>query len=110
MESKKASELYKILVQSSQKAMISEDTNLFHAIGQIFEKDEVNKDFIEIIRINNEYLRASFAKTTIITLIELGIIDGDVDILDTMVSNHLLLDAVGKNSNNLEEVNKVKEN
>lgn len=91
----KASELFVKLIVNSQHSMKSEDQKLIKRIAENHESIEGDTEkIIKDISMSNEYMRISIIKTTVITLIELGIVEKDVDILDTDISNHLISKAM----------------
>ena len=90
-----ASELFVKLIVNSQHSMKSEDQKLIKRIAENHESIEGDTEkIIKDISMSNEYMRISIIKTTVITLIELGIVEKDVDILDTDISNHLISKAM----------------
>ncbi len=90
----KASELFVKLVVNSQRSMESEKQKLLKHINENHSKN--NSDFKSVIsdfEMNNEFLRFSIIKTTILTLIEFGIAENDCDIFDEAITNKLIKDA-----------------
>lgn len=87
----KASDLFVELMLTSQVAMASEDNQVTKRIAEnhptIMDSE---KQLIKDISINNEYIRISMIKTTIMTLIKLGIVEEDMDILNPNNSNQLV--------------------
>ena len=91
----KASELFVKLVVNSQHSMKSEDQQLIKRIAENHGSIEVNiENIINDISMSNEYMRISIIKTTVITLIELGIVEKDIDILNSDISNPLISKAM----------------
>lgn len=91
----KASELFVKLVVNSQHSMKSEDQQLIKRIAENHGSIEVNiEKIINDISMSNEYMRISIIKTTVITLIELGIVEKDIDILNSDISNPLISKAM----------------
>lgn len=91
----KASELFVKLVVNSQRSMESEDQQLIKRIAEnhgTLESD--TEKIVKDINMSNEYMRISIIKTTIITLIELGIVEEDIDILNFNNSNKLVSKAM----------------
>ncbi|MDF2513723.1 MAG: hypothetical protein K0S04_3589 [Herbinix sp.] len=73
--------------------MASEDNQLINRLfenGNLDDKISIHKDISMIM----EYLRISFIKTTVITLVDLGVIEKDCDILDINVSNNLVKESM----------------
>lgn len=91
----KASELFVKLVVNSQHSMKSEDQQLIKRIAENHGSIEgdIHK-IISDISMSNEYMRISIIKTTVITLIELGIVEKDIDILNSDISNQLISKAM----------------
>lgn len=91
----KASELFVKLMVNSQFAMLSEDNNLTHRIAEnhLNISNDVKK-ILEDISMSNEYMRISMIKASIITLVELGIVEGDIDITDPQTSKDLISKAM----------------
>lgn len=90
----KASELFVKLVVNSQRSMESEKQKLLKHINENYSEN--NSDFKSVItdfEMNNEFLRFSIIKTTILTLIEFGIAENDCDIFDETITNKLIKDA-----------------
>lgn len=96
MENKiKASELFIKLILNSQYSMASEDDQVINRMLENHKKiDSYTKKILSDITINNEYMRISMLKTTVLTLIELGIIENDVNLLDIKESNKLVSQAM----------------
>lgn len=91
----KASELFVELVLTSQVAMASEDNQITNRIAENHPAiTDVEKQFIKDISMNNEYIRISMIKTTIMTLIKYGIVEEDIDILNPNNSNMLVSKAM----------------
>lgn len=91
----KASELFVKLVVNSQHSMKSEDQQLIKRIAENHGNIEGDiEKIINDISMSNEYMRISIIKTTVITLIELGIVEKDIDILNSDISNQLISKAM----------------
>ncbi|MCR2050391.1 hypothetical protein NSB25_24415 [Acetatifactor muris] len=91
----KASELFVKLVVNSQHSMKSEDQQLIKRIAENHRSIEGDiEKILNDISMSNEYMRISIIRTTVITLIELGIIEKDVDILNSDISNQLISKAM----------------
>lgn len=91
----KASELFVKLVVNSQRSMKSEDQQLIKRIAENHGSIEGDiEKIINDISMSNEYMRISIIKTTVITLIELGIVEKDIDILNSDISNQLIAKAM----------------
>lgn len=91
----KASELFVKLVVNSQRSMQSEEQQLIKRIAENHGTVEGNiEKILKDISMNNEYMRISIVKTTVITLIELGIVEEDIDILNPDNSNQLISKAM----------------
>lgn len=91
----KASELFVKLVVNSQHSMKSEDSNLIKRIAE--NHGSIGGDLEKIIHdisMSNEYMRFSIIKTAVITLVELGMVEKDIDILNTDISNQLISKAM----------------
>jgi len=87
----KASDLFVELMLTSQVAMASEDNQVTKRIAENhLTVGDSEKQLIKDISINNEYMRISMIKTTIMTLIKLGIVEEDMDILNPNNSNQLV--------------------
>ncbi len=87
----KASDLFVELMFTSQVAMASEDNQVTKRIAENHPTvGNSEKQLIKDISINNEYMRISMIKTTIMTLIKLGIVEEDMDILNPNNSNQLV--------------------
>lgn len=96
----KTSDVYTKLITNLQKSMISEDDRFINATAEIIGADvEKNKVLLQVIRMHDEFLKASIGKALTLTLEELGIIEKDVDLFDDEVSNKLLLEGVNKGVN-----------
>ena len=54
------------------------------------------KDVLTLIELNNEFLRSSYIKAVCSILSDYGIIENDIDIYDTEVTNKLLKSGVHK--------------
>lgn len=91
----KASELFVKLVVNSQHSMKSEDQQFIKRMAENHGsiEDDVEKTLNDI-SISNEYMRISIIKTTVMTLIELGMVEEDIDILNTDISNQLIAKAM----------------
>jgi hypothetical protein len=89
----KASELFKKLYVNSQISMAQEDSQL---INKLVERGNVkyNMQYYEDMSMVNDYLRVSFIKTTILTLVELDAIEKDCDVLEANVSARLMKEAM----------------
>lgn len=90
----KASELFVKLVVNSQRSIESEKQKLLKHINE--NHSENNSDIKSVMsdfEMNNEFLRFSIIKTTILTLIEFGIAENDCDIFDETITNKLIKDA-----------------
>lgn len=96
MEDKiKASDLFVELMLTSQVAMASEDNQITKRIAENHSNiTDIEKQFIKDISMNNEYIRISMIKTTIMTLIKNGIVEEDMDILNPNNSNKLVSKAM----------------
>lgn len=91
----KASELFVKLVVNSQYSMKSEDQQLIKRIAENHGSIEGDiEKIINDISMSNEYMRISIIKTTVITLVELGIVEKDMDILNSDISNQLISKAM----------------
>lgn len=91
----KASELFVKLVVNSQRSMKSEDQQLIKRIAENHGSIEGDTEkILNDISMSNEYMRITIIKTTVMTLIELGIIEEDVDIFNTDISNQLISKAM----------------
>lgn len=91
----KASELFVKLVVNSQYSMKSEDQQLIKRIAENHGSIEGDiEKIINDISMSNEYMRISIIKTTVITLVELGIVEKDMDILNLDISNQLISKAM----------------
>ncbi len=91
----KASELFVKLVVNSQHSMKSEDQQLIKRLADNHGNIEGDiEKILNDISMSNEYMRISIIKTTVITLIELGIIEKDIDILNSDISNQLISKAM----------------
>lgn len=91
----KASELFVKLVVNSQHSMKSEDQQLIKRIAENHGSIEGDiEKIINDISMSNEYMRISIIKTTVITLIELGMVEKDIDILNSDISNQLISKAM----------------
>ena len=89
----KASELFVKLVVNSQRSMESEKQKLLKHINENHSDNDNIKCVISDFEMNNEFLRFSIIKTTILTLIEFGIAENDCDIFDETITNRLIKDA-----------------
>lgn len=99
MEKIKASELLSNIIYDSQKSFLNEEPQLQNALLNKEPKnfDKITyEDLLSAIRTNNEFLRISFAKTIIRTLQGYNIIENDIDIFNTDVTNNILVNSVGK--------------
>lgn len=88
----KASDLFIKLTTNSQFAMASEDEQEKASFIKNINSD--NTDFNKMllnISTSQEYMRFSLIKTLILTLIELGLVEEDVNLLDTKQSNELII-------------------
>ena len=94
----KTSILMKDLIKNSQISMQEEDNNLIQSITKyINEKSVYNiENMLEIINLNNEFVRMVFVKTIIKTLIEYDILDNDIDICDINTTNNIVINAVNE--------------
>lgn len=91
----KASELFVKLVVNSQHSMKSEDQQLIKRIAENHGNIEGDVEkILNDISMSNEYIRISIIKTTVMTLIELGMVEEDIDILNTDISNQLIAKAM----------------
>jgi hypothetical protein len=91
----KASDLFVELMLTSQIAMASEDSQIIKRISENHpDISDSEKMLIKDIGISNEYMRISMIKTIIITLVKLGIVEEDVDILNLNNSNQLVAKAM----------------
>lgn len=91
----KASKLFVKLVVNSQHSMKSEDQQFIKRIAE--NHGSIDGDIQKIISdisMSNEYMRISIIKTIVITLIELGIVEKDIDILNSDISNQLISKAM----------------
>ncbi len=87
----KASDLFVKLVVNSQRSMKSEDQQLIKRIAENHGTIESDAEkILKDISMSNEYMRISIIKTTVTTLIELGIVEEDMDILNPNNSNQLV--------------------
>lgn len=98
MDKIKSSELLEKIIYNSQKSMQSEDYQIKKAFydecsGKM--NDEL-KLVLKLIDLNNEFLRISFAKSTIQTLSDYGLIDNDINLSDFRVTNDILKTAIEK--------------
>lgn len=99
MEKIKTSELFEKLVQEIQKSYISEDKQMQNATLDYLKGKTENmslKDVLTLIELNNEFLRSSYIKAVCSILSDYGIIENDIDIYDTEVTNKLLKSGVHK--------------
>lgn len=82
MEKIKASELFKSLIKNSQLAFISEDENYTKSmqkiLGEKLSPEQIQ--LIDLIHVNNEFMRISLAKAVITTLNEYGFVNIDIDL------------------------------
>ena len=91
----KASELFVKLVVNSQRSMESEEQQLIKRIAENHGSIEGDVEkIINDISMSNEYMRISIIKTTVITLIELGMVEKDINILNSDISNQLISKAM----------------
>lgn len=91
----KASDLFVELMLTSQVAMASEDNQVTKRIAENHPTiRESEKLLIKDISINNEYMRISMIKTTIMTLVKLGIVEEDINMLNPNISNQLVAKAM----------------
>ena len=91
----KASDLFVKLVVNSQRSMESEEQQLIKRIAENHGSIEGDVEkIINDISMSNEYMRISIIKTTVITLIELGMVEKDINILNSDISNQLISKAM----------------
>lgn len=90
----KASNLFVKLVVNSQRSIESEKNKILQRVTENHsDNDSYTKSIISDIEMNSEFLRFSIIKTTILTLIEFGIVENDCDIFDETVTNKLIQEA-----------------
>lgn len=92
MEKLKASKLFEDLFKNSQRAFISEEDNLKNALTKVGNGVKINEfEFaLSAIRFNNEFLRLSMIKALISTLIDNDIVEADIDIYDSTITNEII--------------------
>lgn len=101
MEKTKASDLLYQMIFNSQKVFIAEDENYIQSMHNILANNMIPqnqnvdcKTLVSVIHNNNEFMRISFIKTILQTLIENNIIENDIDIFDVSITNKILCNAV----------------
>lgn len=102
MDKIKASELLKSLIKNTRTTFDFEGhrqaTAILNAFGGALTYDQ--KDIVEAIAGNNDFLRISLAESVILTLADFDLIEMDINILDYETIKPIILEATEDSINN----------
>ena len=101
MDKIKASELFKSLIKNTKTAFDFEGhrqaTAILNAFGGALTCDQ--KDIVEAIAGNNDFLRISLAECIILTLADFDLIEMDINVLDFETIKPMILEATENSIN-----------
>ena len=103
MSNIKSSELFSKLIENTRKAALSEDENLINSAHKILNERNIDIGVVELIRNHEEFLNATYCKSIVLTLEEMGVVEKDVDLLDKKVSSELMINGVKSAINSKEK-------